>query len=59
MATTESRGDMAWLEGGSPLGTPNCCLRYRPPARQGEAVDTSSSHIGFRCLVRAGDRGGP
>ena len=29
------------------------CLRYRPSARQGEAVDTSTSHIGFRCIARA------
>jgi formylglycine-generating enzyme required for sulfatase activity len=31
-----------------------CCLRYRPAARQGEAVDTATTHIGFRCLVRDG-----
>jgi formylglycine-generating enzyme len=24
-----------------------------PAARQGEAVDTSTTHIGFRCVVRA------
>ena len=29
-------------------------LRYRPAARQGEAVDTSTGHIGFRCIVRNG-----
>jgi formylglycine-generating enzyme required for sulfatase activity len=28
------------------------CLRYRPSARQGEAIDTSTAHIGFRCVVR-------
>lgn len=28
------------------------CLRYRPVARQGEAVDTSACHIDFRCVVR-------
>lgn len=28
-------------------------VRYRPAARQGEAVDTSTSHIGFRCVQRA------
>jgi formylglycine-generating enzyme required for sulfatase activity len=27
-------------------------LRYRPAARQGEALDTSTGHIGFRCIAR-------
>jgi formylglycine-generating enzyme required for sulfatase activity len=40
-------------KGGSHLCAPSYCLRYRPAARQGEAVDTSTSHIGFRCVVRA------
>jgi formylglycine-generating enzyme required for sulfatase activity len=39
-------------KGGSHLCAPNYCLRYRPAARQGEAVDTSTAHIGFRCVVR-------
>ena len=26
-------------------------LRYRPAPRQGEAIDTSSGHLGFRCIV--------
>jgi len=38
-------------KGGSHLCAPNYCLRYRPAARQGEAVDTTTSHIGFRCIV--------
>ncbi len=41
------------LKGGSHLCSPNYCLRYRPAARQGEAVDTSACHIGFRCIVRS------
>ena len=41
------------IKGGSHLCAPSYCLRYRPAARQGEAVDTSTSHIGFRCVVRA------
>jgi formylglycine-generating enzyme len=46
-------------KGGSHLCAPNYCLRYRPAARQGEAVDTTTGHIGFRCVVRAsGDRDG-
>jgi formylglycine-generating enzyme len=40
------------LKGGSHLCAPNYCLRYRPAARQGEAIDTSTVHIGFRCLIR-------
>jgi formylglycine-generating enzyme len=40
------------VKGGSHLCAPNYCLRYRPAARQGEAVDTSACHIGFRCVVR-------
>jgi formylglycine-generating enzyme len=41
------------IKGGSHLCAPNYCLRYRPAARQFEAVDTSTGHIGFRCVVRA------
>jgi formylglycine-generating enzyme required for sulfatase activity len=40
------------IKGGSHLCAPNYCLRYRPAARQAETVDTSTSHIGFRCIVR-------
>jgi formylglycine-generating enzyme len=42
------------IKGGSHLCAPNYCLRYRPAARQFEAVDTSTGHIGFRCVVRSG-----
>jgi formylglycine-generating enzyme required for sulfatase activity len=41
------------IKGGSHLCAPNYCLRFRPAARQGEAVDTSTTHIGFRCVVHA------
>jgi formylglycine-generating enzyme required for sulfatase activity len=40
------------IKGGSHLCAPNYCLRYRPAARQGETVETSTAHIGFRCIVR-------
>lgn len=40
------------IKGGSHLCSPNYCLRYRPAARQGEPVDSATSHIGFRCVVR-------
>jgi formylglycine-generating enzyme required for sulfatase activity len=46
------------IKGGSHLCAPSYCLRYRPAARQGEAVDTATSHIGFRCVLRSGT-GGP
>jgi hypothetical protein len=29
------------------------CLRYRPAARQSESVDTSTSHIGFGCVIQS------
>ncbi len=40
------------IKGGSHLCAPNYCLRYRPAARQGETVDSATSHLGFRCVVR-------
>jgi formylglycine-generating enzyme len=40
------------LKGGSHLCAPNYCRRYRPAARHAEAVDTSTSHVGFRCITR-------
>jgi len=40
------------LKGGSHLCAPNYCQRYRPAARYAQTVDTSTSHIGFRCVVR-------
>ena len=40
------------IKGGSHLCAPNYCLRYRPAARQAQAIDTSTGHIGFRCIAR-------
>lgn len=40
------------LKGGSHLCAANHCMRYRPAARHPEMIDTSTSHIGFRCVVR-------
>jgi formylglycine-generating enzyme required for sulfatase activity len=40
------------LKGGSHLCAPNYCRRYRPAARHAEPVDTSASHVGFRCITR-------
>ena len=40
------------LKGGSHLCAPNYCRRYRPAARHAEPIDTSTSHVGFRCVRR-------
>ena len=40
------------IKGGSHLCAPNYCRRYRPAARHAQAVDTSTSHLGFRCVIR-------
>jgi formylglycine-generating enzyme required for sulfatase activity len=40
------------MKGGSHLCAPNYCRRYRPAARMAQAVDTSTSHLGFRCVIR-------
>jgi sulfatase modifying factor 1 len=39
-------------KGGSHLCAPSYCQRYRPAARWPQTVDTSTSHLGFRCVVR-------
>jgi formylglycine-generating enzyme required for sulfatase activity len=44
------------LKGGSHLCAPNYCRRYRPAARHAEPVDTSTSHVGFRCIIREGKK---
>ena len=38
------------LRGGSFLCAPDYCCRYRPSARIGVPEDTSTNHIGFRCV---------
>jgi formylglycine-generating enzyme required for sulfatase activity len=40
------------IKGGSHLCAENYCQRYRPAARHCEPVDTSTTHLGFRCVVR-------
>lgn len=42
------------MKGGSHLCAPSYCRRYRPAARMAQPVDTSTSHLGFRCVVRRG-----
>jgi formylglycine-generating enzyme required for sulfatase activity len=41
------------IKGGSYLCAPNYCRRYRPAARHPQMIDSSTCHIGFRCIVRA------
>ena len=40
------------IKGGSHLCAENYCRRYRPAARHPQAIDTTTSHIGFRCVLR-------
>jgi formylglycine-generating enzyme required for sulfatase activity len=40
------------IKGGSFLCAPNYCQRYRPAARMGHAVDTSTCHVGIRLILR-------
>ena len=40
------------IKGGSHLCAPSYCQRYRPAARSPQMIDSSTSHIGFRCVRR-------
>jgi formylglycine-generating enzyme len=40
------------VKGGSFLCAPSYCRRYRPAARLAQGIDTSTCHMGFRCIVR-------
>lgn len=51
-AATDTAAARLVVKGGSHLCSPDYCTRYRPSARQGEAPDTATTHIGFRCVVR-------
>ena len=51
---TLSPAHMKVLKGGSHLCAPNYCQRYRPAARWFQPVDTSTSHVGFRCALDDG-----
>jgi formylglycine-generating enzyme required for sulfatase activity len=48
----QSRIPRKVLKGGSHLCAPNYCRRYRPAARYPEPIDTSTCHVGFRCIAR-------
>ncbi|MBL8381127.1 MAG: formylglycine-generating enzyme family protein [Burkholderiales bacterium] len=41
------------IKGGSYLCAANYCQRYRPAARQGQAVDVPTGHLGLRCVSPA------
>lgn len=40
------------IKGGSYLCAPNYCRRYRPAARHAQQIDTTTGHLGFRCVRR-------
>lgn len=40
------------LKGGSHLCAVDYCQRYRPAARHAQMIDSSTSHVGFRCVSR-------
>ncbi len=44
--------DRQVTKGGSHLCAPSYCLRYRPAARQGHTVRSTTGHLGFRCIIR-------
>ncbi|MFN6567139.1 formylglycine-generating enzyme family protein [Dendronalium sp. ChiSLP03b] len=39
------------IKGGSYLCAPNYCSRFRPAARESQAPDTGTTHIGFRLVI--------
>lgn len=40
------------MKGGSFLCAPDYCRRYRPAARTPQEITATTSHIGFRCVIR-------
>ena len=40
------------MKGGSFLCAPNYCKRYRPAARMAQPIDSTTCHLGFRCVLR-------
>jgi formylglycine-generating enzyme required for sulfatase activity len=51
-ATPDVRIPRKVLKGGSFLCSANYCRRYRPAARFPEPIDSSTSNVGFRCIIR-------
>jgi formylglycine-generating enzyme required for sulfatase activity len=52
-----TEADRRVIKGGSHLCAPSYCHRFRPPARQGHAVRSTTSHLGFRCARAASAAG--
>jgi formylglycine-generating enzyme required for sulfatase activity len=48
-----AHGPRKVMKGGSHMCAPNYCRRYRPAARYPQALDTSTTHVGFRCVADA------
>jgi sulfatase modifying factor 1 len=46
-------GAMHVIKGGSYLCAKNYCSRYRPAARESQALDTGTTHVGFRLVTPA------
>jgi len=44
-------GALHVIKGGSFLCAPNYCSRYRPEARESQAPDTGTNHVGFRLVA--------
>jgi formylglycine-generating enzyme len=40
------------VKGGSHLCAPEYCQRYRPAARWPQPIDATTTHMGFRCVIR-------
>jgi len=53
VATTAESLARGVTKGGSHLCAPSYCRRYRPAARQGQALLSSTGHLGFRCVKDA------
>jgi formylglycine-generating enzyme required for sulfatase activity len=51
-ATPQLRIPRRVMKGGSFLCSPGYCRRYRPAARMAQPIDTSTCHLGFRCVIR-------
>lgn len=52
LRTDASRIPRKVLKGGSHLCAASYCQRYRPAARYAQPIDTTTCHVGFRCVVR-------
>jgi formylglycine-generating enzyme len=48
-----TEADRRVTKGGSHLCAPSYCHRYRPAARQGHTVRSTTGHVGFRCVLSA------